>query len=145
MATIGYTSDLEFFRAGESALRAARQFLTGKHAKAIPVASVQLLSPVLRPGKILCVGLNYRDHAIESKMAIPDVPTIFLKLPNAVIGPDAEIVVPSNVKQPDYEVELAAVIGSGGRNIRAQDWRRHVLGFTILNDVSARCAIGPLR
>ena len=78
-------------------------------------------------------------------MAIPDVPTIFLKLPNAVIGPDAEIVVPSNVKQPDYEVELAAVIGSGGRNIRAQDWRRHVLGFTILNDVSARCAIGPLR
>src|SRR6201984_1895059 len=102
LATIGYSSDLEFFRAGESALRAARQFLTGKHAKAIPVASVQLLSPVLRPGKILCVGLNYRDHAIESKMAIPDVPTIFSKYPTAVIGPGDPIVLPKLSSKPDY-------------------------------------------
>jgi len=71
-------------------------------------------------------------------MEIPRVPTVFLKLASAVIGPDANIVLPRNSAQPDYEAELAAVIGRAGRNIAAQDWERHVAGYTILNDVSAR-------
>jgi 2-keto-4-pentenoate hydratase/2-oxohepta-3-ene-1,7-dioic acid hydratase in catechol pathway len=116
----------------------ARSLLDRSGAEEIPLSAVQLLAPVLKPGKILCVGLNYRDHAIESKMAIPDVPTIFLKLPNAVAGPGADIILPRNSTQPDYEAELAAVIGRGGKNIRAEDWEKHVLGYTILNDVSAR-------
>lgn len=138
LARAGYGSDVQFFARGEEALEAARELDSAKDAEQIALSEVQLLAPVLEPGKILCVGLNYRDHAIESKMAIPEVPTIFLKLPNAVTGPSAEIVLPRNSSQPDYEAEFAAVIGRGGRNIRAEDWEQHVLGYTILNDVSAR-------
>ncbi|HTX42519.1 MAG TPA: fumarylacetoacetate hydrolase family protein [Acidobacteriaceae bacterium] len=138
LADAGYATEAEFFGAGDVALAAARELLKGPGAEWIPLGEVQLLSPVLKPGKILCVGLNYRDHAEEAHMEIPKVPTIFLKLPNAVTGPEAEIVLPRLSTQPDYEAELAAVIGRGGRNIRAEDWERHVLGYTILNDVSAR-------
>ena len=138
LAAVGYATDAEFLSGGDSALQVARSLLDRSGAEEIPLSAVQLLAPVLKPGKILCVGLNYRDHAIESNMAIPDVPTIFLKLPNAVTGPDTDIILPRNSTQPDYEAELAAVIGRGGKNIRAEDWERHVLGYTILNDVSAR-------
>jgi 2-keto-4-pentenoate hydratase/2-oxohepta-3-ene-1,7-dioic acid hydratase in catechol pathway len=134
----GYASDLDFFAAGEEGRRAACRLLNRRDAERVPLHEVQLLSPVLKPGKILCIGLNYRDHAIESKMEIPNVPTVFLKLPSAVIGPEANIVLPCNVAQPDYEAELAAVIGTPGRNIPARDWEKHVAGYTILNDVSAR-------
>lgn len=134
----GYALDLEFLSGGEAALAAARSLLARADAEAIPLAGVRRLSPVLKPGKILCVGLNYRDHAVESKMQIPEVPTIFLKLPNAVTGPDAPIVLPANSTQPDYEAEFAAVIGVGGSNIPAAKWQDHILGYTILNDVSAR-------
>jgi len=127
-----------FFAAGEEGRLAATRHLEHEDAEHIPLRHIQLLSPVLRPGKILCAGLNYRDHAVESKMEIPRVPTVFLKLASAVIGPDANIVLPRNSAQPDYEAELAAVIGRAGRNIAAQDWERHVAGYTILNDVSAR-------
>jgi len=134
----GYATDAEFLTGGDSALQAARSLFDRSDAEEIPTSDVQLLAPVLKPGKILCVGLNYRDHAIESNMPIPEVPTIFLKLPNAVTGLDADIILPRNSIQPDYEAELAAVIGRGGKNIRAEDWESHVLGYTILNDVSAR-------
>src|ERR1700761_8205021 len=98
-----YGSDMEFFAAGDQALKSAGTLLAQNSPEAIPLQNGKLLAPVLKPGKILCVGLKYRDHAIESHMAIPEVPTIFLKLPNAVIGPDAEIVLPRNSTQPDYE------------------------------------------
>lgn len=138
LKTAGYGSDDAFFNGGKAALAAARKLADTTDAEQIALSEIQLLSPVLKPGKILCVGLNYRDHAIESNMEIPGVPTIFVKLPSAVTGPGAPIVLPQNSTQPDYEAELAAVIGHGGRNIRAEDWEQHVLGYTILNDVSAR-------
>jgi 2-keto-4-pentenoate hydratase/2-oxohepta-3-ene-1,7-dioic acid hydratase in catechol pathway len=138
LASAGYSSDAEFFAGGAKALEAARALAAQANAEQVRLEDVRLMAPVLRPGKILCVGLNYRDHAIESNMAIPEVPTIFLKLPNAVTGPDSEIILPRNSTQPDYEAELAAVIGRGGKNIRPEDWKQHVLGYTILNDVSAR-------
>jgi 2-keto-4-pentenoate hydratase/2-oxohepta-3-ene-1,7-dioic acid hydratase in catechol pathway len=103
-----------------------------------PLSSVRLLAPVPRPGKLICVGLNYRDHAIESKMEIPKVPTIFSKFPSAVISAGDPIVLPKNSTQPDYEAEFAFVIGLGGRHIQAADWEQHVFGYTIINDVSAR-------
>jgi 2-keto-4-pentenoate hydratase/2-oxohepta-3-ene-1,7-dioic acid hydratase in catechol pathway len=71
-------------------------------------------------------------------MQIPSVPTIFAKFPTAVIGPGEAIILPKSSASPDYEAEMAFVIGEGGRNIPAADWRKHVLGYTILNDVSAR-------
>jgi 2-keto-4-pentenoate hydratase/2-oxohepta-3-ene-1,7-dioic acid hydratase in catechol pathway len=104
----------------------------------LPVESVQLLAPILRPPKIICIGLNYRDHAIESKMEIPKVPTVFSKYATAVIGPGETIQLPRISEKPDYEAEFAVVIGKGGRRIHRDHWREHVFGYTILNDVSAR-------
>jgi len=104
----------------------------------VKTADVKLRAPLLRPPKIICVGLNYRDHAEESKMEIPSVPTIFCKFPTAVIGPGEQIVLPKSSAKPDYEGEFAVIIGRRGRHIAAADWKKHVFGYTILNDVSAR-------
>lgn len=104
----------------------------------IPAAGAKLAAPIARPGKIVCIGLNYRDHAAESNLAIPEVPTVFAKFPTAVIGPGDAIVLPKNSNKPDYEAEFAVVIGKGGRHIDEEHWRDHVFGYTIVNDVSAR-------
>ena len=99
---------------------------------------VGLLAPIPRPPKVICIGLNYRDHAAESKMAIPDVPTVFSKFSTAVIGPGHPIVLPRNSAKPDYEAEFVVVVGKGGRHIPEERWREHVFGYTMMNDVSAR-------
>lgn len=104
----------------------------------IQLSAVQLLAPVPRPPKLICVGLNYRDHAAEARQEIPKVPTIFSKFSNTVIGPGAAIVLPKNSRKPDYEAEFVFVIGTGGRHIAPEDWQRHVFGYTVFNDVSAR-------
>jgi 2-keto-4-pentenoate hydratase/2-oxohepta-3-ene-1,7-dioic acid hydratase in catechol pathway len=134
----GCAAETDFFADVERGLAAARALLMNNGAEKFAAEEVELLAPVTRPGKILCIGLNYRDHAIESGMEIPKVPTVFLKLPNAVTGPGAEVILPSLSQQPDYEAELAAVIGRQARNVRAEDWEQYLLGYTILNDVSAR-------
>jgi 2-keto-4-pentenoate hydratase/2-oxohepta-3-ene-1,7-dioic acid hydratase in catechol pathway len=103
-----------------------------------PLSSVKILAPVPRPPKVICVGLNYRDHAAESRSEIPTVPTIFNKFPNVVIGPGDPIVLPKASRKPDYEAEFAFVIGKGGRHIPADRAMEHVFGYTIINDVSAR-------
>jgi len=99
---------------------------------------VRLTAPLPRPPKIICVGLNYRDHALESNMEIPKTPTLFSKYATSVIGPGESILLPRLSKQPDYEAEMAVIIGKGGRYIPAANWRQHVFGYTNLNDVSAR-------
>jgi 2-keto-4-pentenoate hydratase/2-oxohepta-3-ene-1,7-dioic acid hydratase in catechol pathway len=125
----GVSSVLDLIRHGRAVLG---------DGPAFPAVEAHLLAPLANPPRIFCVGLNYRDHAIESGMEIPSVPTVFLKLASAIVGQDAPIVLPKNSAQPDYEVELAVVIGRGGFRIAAGDWREHVFGYTILNDVSAR-------
>jgi 2-keto-4-pentenoate hydratase/2-oxohepta-3-ene-1,7-dioic acid hydratase in catechol pathway len=102
------------------------------------VADVKLMAPVPRPPKLICIGLNYRDHARETNQQVPKVPTVFNKFTNVVIGPDEAIVLPKASKAPDYEAEMAFVVGPGGRNISAARAMDHVFGYTILNDVSAR-------
>lgn len=134
----GCATEAEFFADVDRGLAAARAVSSKNGGEKLALEEVELLAPVTRPGKILCIGLNYRDHAIESGMEIPKVPTVFLKLPHAVIGPGAEVVLPTLSQQPDYEAELAAVIGRHARNVRAEDWEQYLLGYTILNDVSAR-------
>jgi 2-keto-4-pentenoate hydratase/2-oxohepta-3-ene-1,7-dioic acid hydratase in catechol pathway len=104
----------------------------------IPLSAVQLLAPVPRPPKLICVGLNYRDHAAEARQETPKVPTIFAKFSNVVIGPGQPIVLPRNSRKPDYEAEFAFVIGTGGRHIPSYEWKQHVFGYTAFNDVSAR-------
>ncbi|MGH9590838.1 MAG: fumarylacetoacetate hydrolase family protein, partial [Terracidiphilus sp.] len=99
---------------------------------------VRLHAPIANPPRIFAIGLNYRDHAAESKMALPPVPVVFFKLHTSIIGPGEAIILPKATAQPDYEAELAFVVGKGGYRIRASAWREHVYGFTIVNDVSAR-------
>jgi 2-keto-4-pentenoate hydratase/2-oxohepta-3-ene-1,7-dioic acid hydratase in catechol pathway len=134
LAPLGFDSLLEIVGGGQEALDRA----ASADEDMIPLDSVKLLAPIPRPPKIICVGLNYRDHAIESNMPIPTVPTIFCKFPTAVIGPGDAIVLPKNSTQPDYEAEFAFVVGPGGRHIPAADWQKHVFGYMNLNDVSAR-------
>jgi 2-keto-4-pentenoate hydratase/2-oxohepta-3-ene-1,7-dioic acid hydratase in catechol pathway len=101
-------------------------------------AAVKLRAPIPKPPKIICIGLNYRDHAAESKMALPETPTVFSKYNTTVTGHLHPIVLPKNSSKPDYEAEFAVVIGKGGRHIPESRWREYVFGYTIVNDVSAR-------
>jgi len=97
-----------------------------------------LRAPITRPGKVLCLGLNYRDHAAESGAEVPSEPVIFSKASSSVIGPGQPIRLPRTSDQVDYEVELAFVIGEAARDVTAADAMRHVAGYTVLNDVTAR-------
>lgn len=98
---------------------------------------VRLLAPCL-PSKIVCLGLNYRKHAEETKMSIPSVPLIFLKPSTAVIGPNDKIILPYDSKRVDYEGELAVVIGKKAKGIPEDKAVDYVLGYTCFNDVSER-------
>jgi 2-keto-4-pentenoate hydratase/2-oxohepta-3-ene-1,7-dioic acid hydratase in catechol pathway len=98
---------------------------------------VQLLSPV-RPGKIVGIGLNYRDHAAERNKPLPERPLVFLKPPSAVIGPGDPIVLPPGVGRVDHEAELGVVIGRRVRNVPAHEARACIFGVTCVNDVTAR-------
>jgi 2-keto-4-pentenoate hydratase/2-oxohepta-3-ene-1,7-dioic acid hydratase in catechol pathway len=131
---LGFADTLAAISAGPEALRDA----AASHASRILLPTARLLSPIPAPPRIFCIGLNYRDHAVESHMEIPQLPTVFLKLPTAVIGPEEHVRIPALTQQPDYEVELAIVIGKPGRKIAEENWHDHVFGYTILNDVSAR-------
>lgn len=103
-----------------------------------PLTEVELLAPVPRPGKVICVGLNYRDHAAESGMPVPASPIYFAKFSSCVIGPGAPVPLPSRSTQVDYEAEMAIVIGARARSVSEAEARRHVLGYACFNDVSAR-------
>ncbi len=106
--------------------------------ESVPRGQEKLRAPILKPPKIVCIGLNYRDHAEEARLAVPGVPTVFSKFPSALTGHGHPIVLPGNSAEPDYEAELVVVIGRGGRHIPEARWREHVFGYTMMNDVSAR-------
>ena len=95
-------------------------------------------APVPRPGKLICIGLNYRDHAAESNMPIPERPVIFSKFSTCVIAPGEPVVIPPSSQQVDYEAELAVVIGKRAKQVKASRAMDYVLGYTAFNDVSAR-------
>src|ERR1700761_6618590 len=100
----GFTALLQLIQGGSEALQKVKGWLEKPPADAVvPLKKVRLLAPLLRPPKIICVGLNYRDHALECNAEIPKVPTIFSKYTTAIIGPGEAIVLPRNSKQPDYE------------------------------------------
>ncbi len=100
--------------------------------------ALELGPPVWDPQKIICLGLNYRDHAQEAGLAAPATPMFFAKWANSLIGPTAMIVPPAITQQVDYEAELAVVIGNHGRDIARDDALDHVAGAMAFNDVSAR-------
>jgi 2-keto-4-pentenoate hydratase/2-oxohepta-3-ene-1,7-dioic acid hydratase in catechol pathway len=124
--------------AGPDALRSAAVAAKSPKAVRIPKASAKLLSPVPDPAKIMCIGLNYRDHAKENNRAIPTEPVLFAKYATTLIGHGAEIRLPKVAHKVDYEAELVVVIGKGGRDIAEADAMSHVAGYTVGHDVSAR-------
>ena len=135
----GFDSVLAVIEGGADALDRVNRWVKRPISSALPdMAAVALRAPILRPPKIVCIGLNYRDHAAETRLPIPEVPVVFSKYPTAVTGPGQPIVLPANSAKPDYEAELVVVIGKRGRHVRAADWRQYVFGYTMMNDVSAR-------
>jgi len=103
-----------------------------------PLSQVSLLPPIPFPPKIICLGLNYFDHATETKSTIPDEPIIFLKPHTAITGPNQIIMKPKFVRELDYEGELCIVIGKIAKNISVRDAKKYIFGYTVFNDVSAR-------
>jgi 2-keto-4-pentenoate hydratase/2-oxohepta-3-ene-1,7-dioic acid hydratase in catechol pathway len=129
-----------FLSAGAAALQQAQKVERGevppksKH----PLDAVTLLAPVLNPGKIIAVGLNYIDHARETKMEIPQAPILFAKFTTSITGPNAPVVIPGDDPQVDYESELAVVIGRRAKGVSEAEAMDYVAGYMPLNDVSAR-------
>ena len=103
-----------------------------------PFVKGRLLAPIQNPGKVFCIGLNYRDHAIETNSPIPSEPVVFNKFSQAVVGPEDAVILPKVAHEVDYEAELVVVIGKQGKNISKANAFSHVAGYTCGNDVSAR-------
>jgi acylpyruvate hydrolase len=133
-------SDLgALLEAGASALERAREASTQADETAlIPESSVTLLPPIRRPGKIICMGYNYRGHTAAGSADVPAYPNMFCKTANTIIGPQQPIILPHVSQQVDYEAELAVIIGTRGQAIPESDALQHVAGYSIFNDVSAR-------
>lgn len=103
------------------------------------ISGLRIGSPVARPTKLICIGLNYARHAVESGMTPPPEPVVFMKAPDCLIGPNDEIAVPPNSTATDYEVELSIVIGKRALYLKSEsEARSHILGYSISQDVSER-------
>ncbi len=119
-------------------LNAARSAVAENNPPRINRQKVELCAPIPRPGKIICIGLNYRDHAEESGMEIPKSPIIFSKFVTCVVGANQPILLPNGSEQVDYEAELAFIVGRRAKNVNKDDAMNYVFGYTNFNDVSAR-------
>ena len=143
----------QFLETGERALEASRRavdYVQKEAESAIDLRGprgervcfsfeeIELLAPVPRPGKIVGIGLNYRDHASEIGMKLPEWPILFSKFSSAVIGPGCPIVLPAISDKVDYEAELAVIIGKRAKGVRVEEALGYVAGYTLMNDVSAR-------
>ena len=124
--------------ANDSYLERLRTTVSAGGLTQLDADAVNLLAPVPRPGKIVCAGLNYRDHAEEQDEEIPDRPLLFAKAPTTVTNPGDPIVHPGGDEQVDYEVELAVVMGRSAKDVAESAVDDYVAGYTVLNDVSGR-------
>ncbi|RZC33850.1 FAA hydrolase domain containing protein [Asbolus verrucosus] len=109
-----------------------------KAAKVYPASSVRLMAPVTKPDKILCVGMNYKEHCNELNMPYPLEPIIFSKFASTIVGPGDNIIKPSCSEALDWEVELVVVIGKEGKQIKIEDAYDYILGYTVGQDLTAR-------
>jgi len=135
----GFGSDYdEAFFSGDG-LDALKEWLN-ENASSVPEVSshARLGPPICRPSKIVCIGLNFRDHAAESKMEIPHEPVIFFKATTSIVGPNDALVMPKNAAKVDWEVELAVVIGKRALYVPRPEALHHVAGYVLHNDYSER-------
>jgi len=100
--------------------------------------NVRLGPPLTRPSKIICIGLNYKDHAAETNAVIPTEPIVFFKATSAIVGPNDDLEIPKNSKKTDWEVELAIVIGKKAKYVSEADAYHHIAGYVLHNDYSER-------
>jgi 2-keto-4-pentenoate hydratase/2-oxohepta-3-ene-1,7-dioic acid hydratase in catechol pathway len=112
--------------------------VTAVEDEGVPVEGLELLPPIGRPGKLICIGLNYRAHAEEQGKEPPETPTFFAKFANALAAPGAVVKLPPWSSRVDYEAEVAFVIGDRCKDVPAAEAMSHVAGYTLLNDLSAR-------
>jgi 2-keto-4-pentenoate hydratase/2-oxohepta-3-ene-1,7-dioic acid hydratase in catechol pathway len=130
-------STLKEILSTDQGLAAAAHALAAGMTKG-PFVTGKLLAPIANPSKVICIGLNYRDHALETNSPIPEEPVVFNKFPQAVVGPDDAVVLPAVAHEVDYEAELVVVIGKRASRVRREDAFQYVAGYTVGNDVSAR-------
>ncbi|MDC1217945.1 fumarylacetoacetate hydrolase family protein [Flavobacteriaceae bacterium] len=137
VSAFGHDYDESFF--GENGLEKLQSWLK-KNLDNCPVVGddVRLGPPLIRPSKIVCVGLNYAKHAKESGMDIPEEPVLFFKATSAIVGPNDPITIPKGSEKTDWEVELALVIGKKASYVSEKDALNHVAGYVLHNDVSER-------
>ena len=136
-SSFGSDYDEAFF--GGGGLSRLREWSAANAARAPRVApDIRLGPPVARPSKIVCIGLNYRDHAAETGAEIPKEPVIFFKATSSLVGPDDDLVTPRGAEKVDWEVELAVVIGARAAYVSKEDAPRHIAGYALHNDYSER-------
>ncbi len=131
-------SDMLSFLSGGSPLLDAAERVVSRGEGGLEVESLDILAPISNPEKVICIGLNYADHAEESGMAIPTEPVVFSKFASSIVGPTDPIESPPSSTKLDYEAELVVVIGKSGRHISEADAFDYVAGYTVGHDVSAR-------
>ena len=135
----GFGSDYDEKFFGSEGLKRLKSWLSVHQDKCPPVGDdIRLGSPICRPSKIVCVGLNYAKHAQESGMEVPSEPVLFFKASSAIVGPFDEVILPKNSKKSDWEVELAIVIGAKASYVSEENAMDHVAGYVLHNDISER-------
>jgi 2,4-diketo-3-deoxy-L-fuconate hydrolase len=137
VSSFGGDYDEDFF--GSKGITKLKEWLT-HHQGSCPVIGEEerLGSPIARPSKIVCVGLNYAKHAQESGMEVPSEPVLFFKASSAIVGPYDDVILPKNSQKSDWEVELAIVIGAKASYVSEVDAMKHVAGYVLHNDISER-------
>jgi 2-keto-4-pentenoate hydratase/2-oxohepta-3-ene-1,7-dioic acid hydratase in catechol pathway len=137
LSSFGEDFNQQFF--GDDGIKRLKEWLESQQ-QSLPIVDshIRWAPPVAIPSKIICVGLNYSDHAKESGMAIPEEPVLFFKASSALTGPYDPIIIPPNSEKTDWEVELALVIGKQASYVDQQDAIMHVAGYTVMNDLSER-------
>ncbi len=131
--------DEEFFGSGGLERIASVVAERAASGPALPLDGQRIGAPIARPHQIICVGLNYADHAAESGQAVPDEPILFTKSPNTLVGPNDDVRIPRGSTKPDWEVELGIVIGKRTSYLDSvDDAREHIAGWVLVNDVSER-------
>ncbi len=129
--------DEDFF--GSGGIAKLKDYVSKNHDKLVPVAdNARLGAPLARPSKIICVGLNYADHAKETGAAPPAEPILFFKSTTAIVGPNDDVVIPKGSKKTDWEVELAVVIGKKASYVSEAEAPAHIAGYCLHNDYSER-------
>jgi acylpyruvate hydrolase len=138
VVTIAYGTDIADLDAHIAAGTLAAAAANALAGEAVAETDLTFLPLATRPSKIICLGLNYRDHAEESGLGIPEFPVLFARFPSSLIGHNAPIILPKVSEQLDWEAELVVILSKGGKNIAEADALNHVAGYSVFNDASIR-------